>query len=167
MEISSVVAALIGSAIGALASILTTRINVKGNTDAQIKLENLKRENINKEFRRNSLIELQTYLHKTIRHHALLVAEDLENFNKTNLWQKNQLSKENSNILLENQNKVTFYIERIPNNKLRKQTSELIRTIGKTHKTKDYKECLKISSQATSLYEIILLEIGIEIRKTY
>lgn len=170
MEISSGVAALIGSAIGALASILTTRINVKGNTKAQLELELLKKDYELKEMQRNVLINLHDLINEVVEISIKIINENSislkknKEFVKFDFYNPKGLSKEFVSV------GARFYnlVHRIQNDDLRKKLIDFDKKLTKIVMAKNYEE-LNINFKKIKPVEIQSLneQIGEEIRKTY
>ena len=159
---------LIGTIVGASASIFTTYINAKNSSKIQENIHNYTRKEKFREFQRNNYLKLQDTIHKSIRLITLLHLEDLKNYRRTGEWQKTLLNSENDHNSLIAIRDLSIQTERVENEKLRKKLKDLRKKLTQVNNT----EC-KIESE-NIMFELadndinqIMEEIGTELRNYY
>ena len=74
---------LVGTLVGAAASIITTHINARNAIKIQNDLENYKRQEIFREFQRDNYLKLQETFLKALRLVSLLHLEEIKKYKKT------------------------------------------------------------------------------------
>lgn len=159
---------LIGTIVGASASILTTLINSRNHSKNIRNLEIYKRQEIFREFQRDNYLKIQETIYKTFRLATLLHLEDIENLKKTGMWQKSLLNSKNDNGLMIALKDLSIYLERIQNDDAREELRTLIEKISSTSKTSSKTESEAIMFDiATNHFDKTMANLGIELRKNY
>ena len=159
---------LIGTTVGASASIITTVLNARNSTKNQNNIEKYKRQENFREFQRTNCLKLQEIFPKVIRLTSLILLEDIKNYHKTGEWQKSEIDSENDNSFMIEHRNLAIYLERIHNENLReelkkfaKKTSSVLRTSNKTESDVIMLDLVKKD------YDRIMSNLGIELRKNY
>jgi predicted RNA polymerase sigma factor len=126
-QVDAAIWGLIGTVIGALASIATTWLSAKSSTEQQetrARTERLERANA---FQRETLLELQEAIHDALRlvHRAYI--EDCESQRKGTPWSKAMLGEELSEGIRLASRKVLILVERAADDSVRLQVKTLMR----------------------------------------
>ncbi|CAM1366433.1 conserved hypothetical protein [Tenacibaculum litoreum] len=159
---------IVGTIVGALASIYTTYLNGKNTASIQNKSETFKREELFREFQRDNYLKLQEIIPKIIRLINLLLLEDKENYQKTREWQKASVNSENDNNLMNQLRELSIYTERVDNTDLREELKKIKTKAGKVLMTSSWSESdLIMSDLIKNDYDRIMENLGIELRKNY
>ena len=159
---------LVGTVVGASASIITTIINARNSSKIQNDLEKYKRQETFREFQRDNYLKLQEIFHKALRLVSLLHVEEIKNFNETGKWQKTILNSENDRNLMIALRDLSFYEERIENDQLREELKSLRKKISSVSRTSSKSESDKIMLDLMKNdFDRIMTNLGIELRKNY
>src|SRR5690606_15398929 len=116
---------LIGTVVGASASIFTTYINAKNSSKIQKEIQNYTRNEKFRNFQRSNYLKLQDTIPRSIRLITLLHFEDLKNYKRTGEWQKTLLNSENDHNLMIAIRHLSIQTERVENETLRKKLKKL------------------------------------------
>lgn len=158
---------LVGAAVGATASILTTRINSKNAVRIQQDLEQNKRNERFREFQRDNLIKLQDEIANCINLMVKAHIEDLEYFKNNNDWQSTALSEELNKQLTQAIRQFSIIIERIDDDRLRGKLYDFRKSINKSLVSKNYDKSLSNINDISKSFNGLMQEIGEELRKNY
>jgi gas vesicle protein len=159
---------LIGTIVGASASIITTIINAKNLTKNQRNLENYKRKENFREFQRNNYLNVQEIFPRVMRLASLILLEDMKNYKKTGEWQKSSIDHENDNNLMMELRKLNIHIERIQNENLREELKRFIVKVSSVSMTSNLAKSNAIMAELASKdYDRIMVSLGKELRKNY
>ncbi|WP_426486119.1 hypothetical protein [Flavobacterium sp. 2] len=158
---------LVGTVVGASASISTTIINARTISKNQNKLEIYKRQEIFREFQRDNYLKIQESTYKAHRLVTLLHVEDMQNFKDSGQWQQGILNAENSNELLYTVQDLTMYLERIQNEKVREEIRKLTGKMLKVSHSSDWKEGNQLLAEINQDISIAMKILGTELRNNY
>ena len=159
---------LVGTVVGASASIITKIINARNSSKIQNDLEKYKREEIFREFQRDNYLKLQEIFHKALRLVSLLHLEEIKSFNETGKWQKTQLNSESDKNLMIALRDLSFYEERIENDPLREELKSLRKKISSVSRTSNKSESDNIMLDLMKNdFDRIMTNLGTELRKNY
>lgn len=118
---------LIGTIVGALASIATTRLSINSSNKLQQEKARAERQERANAFQRETLLELQEAVHDALRLAHRAYIEDCESLRNGVAWSKAMLSDElNENIRLASR-KVSILVERIADDGVRLQVKTLMK----------------------------------------
>jgi hypothetical protein len=113
---------LIGTVIGAFASIATTWLSTKSSAaqqEARVQGERLERANA---FQRETLLELQEAIHDALRLAHRAYIEDCDSFRKGTPWSKAMLGEELNESIRLAFRKVSILVERVADDSVRLQS---------------------------------------------
>jgi len=159
---------LVGTIVGASASIVTTIINARNSSKIQIDLEKYKRQGIFREFQRDNYLKLQETFHKTLRLVALLHLEEIKNYNESGKWQKTKLNSENDRNLMIAFRDLSLYEERIQNDQLREELKSLRKKMSNVFLTSSKSESDEIMFDLMKNdFDRIMTNLGTELRNNY
>lgn len=158
---------LIGTAVGASASIFTTIINARNVSRNQNRLEIYKRQEIFREFQRDNYLKIQESTYKALRLVTLLHVQDMQNLKDSGQWQQGILNAENSNELLYTVNDIVMYLERIQNEKVREEIRKLTGKMLKVSHTGGWKESNQILGEINLDISNAMKILGTELRNNY
>lgn len=116
---------LLGTFVGAAASILTTRIISRSAIRLQEETERKARKERYREFQRNNLLELQENLTYCMRLVVRVYLEDLDNYKKSNDWCSSLWSTELSEEIRNCFKELSIKTERVDQNELRTEIINL------------------------------------------
>lgn len=117
---------LIGTVVGALASIGTTWLSTRTSYKIQSEKQSDERAERAREFQRETLLALQEAIHDALRLNARAHIEDAESFRKTDDWTRCILSEEVNEGLRLARGKVAILIERVTDDSLRSDVKSLM-----------------------------------------
>ncbi|MFI2743380.1 hypothetical protein ACG2LH_11620 [Zhouia sp. PK063] len=159
---------LVGTVVGASASIITTHINARNSIKIQNDLENYKRQEIFREFQRDNYLKLQETFHKALRLVSLLHLEDIKKYKETGKWQQTILNSENDKNLMIALRDLSFYEERIESDQLRNEFKGLRKKISSVSRTSSQDESDAIMMDLMKNdFDRIMTDLGTELRKNY
>lgn len=158
---------LIGTVVGASASIFTTIINARTVSKNQNKLEIYKRQEIFREFQRDNYLKIQESTYKANRLVTLLHVQDMQNLKDSGQWQQGILNAENSNELLHTVEDLTMYLERIQNEKVREEIRNLTGKMFKVSDTFDLKQSNELLAEINLDISKAMKILGTELRNNY
>jgi len=159
---------LIGTIVGASASIITTIIIARNSTKNQNNLEKYKRQENFREFQRDNYLKLQETFPKVLRLAGLLHLEDIKNYDENGEWQKSLLNSENDNNLMIELRDLSIYLERIQNENLREELKKFRNKISSVSRTSNKSESNDIMADLVKNdYDRIMTNLGTELRNNY
>lgn len=148
---------LIGTLVGALASIGTTWLSSRSSDHLQSGRLNEERKERAKAFQRETLLALQEAVHDALRLNARAHMQDFETFRQTGKWSGRPLTEEvNEGCRLANR-RVSILVERVSDDQLRAMTKALVRLttdglFARSEREADLNQ-QAISVAATELFE--------------
>jgi hypothetical protein len=158
---------ILGTIVGASASIFATYLNGKNTINIQKSTEKFKREELFREFQRDNLLKLQDEFSKGMRFIGKIHSESLNYFNKNNSGKGFKIS-DNVDIGItasfQNLMKLT---ERVNNDKLREQIIEIRKSMARFSISEIESENHMHFKNLIDKYGLLMTEIGIELRKNY
>lgn len=158
---------LIGTLVGALASIGTSWITSKSSNQIQREKLTYERAERAKDFQRETLLQLQEAIHENLRFTARANFEDYKNSRHTGTWGRTHLSDDVNDGLLNSRRRVSILVERVADDSLRKDIKSLmeIAAEGAFSKSEDEAEHnqMALSKQMTHT----LPRIGAVLRSNY
>ena len=162
------IGALVGTLIGASASIATTAITARNSRLLQQGASSLDRSERAREFQRNNLLELQDSLFSSMRLTGRAHLEDEEFFRKNdNEGGRSMLSEELSQELMMSNRKLAILTERIADQSLR-ESVQILRT-GMTNvllaRTED--TSFGAFQSTTEIFEKVMKDLGVVLRSSY
>jgi len=158
---------LLGSIIGASASILTSIINTRNESKLQSKRERYQREERLKEFQRRNLLRLQDLLPHCmfLMNRAHIV--DVNNAKNQKKWREVLLSADLDGKIRISFRKLTIIIDRVSNEKLRKDLMVTHKYMGDYLFAKSEIEAECLLKKYTNNFSRLMAKVGIELRSTY
>lgn len=161
------IGALIGTVVGASASIITTVINARNVSRNQNKLEIYKRQEIFREFQRDNYLKIQENIHKAFRLVSLLHIQDMQNLKNTGKWQEGPLDSANDLELMYTFRDLVMQLERIQNEKVREEIRELLGKMSKVSITSDLEESKRLLKEINLDFTNAMKILGTELRNNY
>ncbi|RBO12862.1 hypothetical protein DSL61_18720 [Vibrio cholerae] len=156
---------MIGTIIGALASITTTVIASWNMNNLSNKAKEYEREEIAKEFQRQTILELQVELLEYFRSCAQIYKNDEIDFEKTGKWGNSMLDLVNKNRELSA--KTSILIQRVADHELRAKLNLFKDSCDKCLRAKDQTEAEKNLMVSSAIYQELIELIGKVLRATY
>lgn len=156
-----------GTIVGATASIYATYLNGKNIANNQKSTENFQREELFREFQRDNLLKLQDEFSVGMRLIGRTYVESLKNYKKNNDWNSFELSEE-VNIGLGNTFGILLKLtERVSNDQLRKKIIEMRKDMSSFIVDVSVVENNGFLRKLSDKFELLMIEIGIELRNNY
>jgi hypothetical protein len=158
---------LVGTLIGASASILTTvltnftSLNIWKNTKRQ------EREERARAFQRETLLELQVQMRDYVRSNYLVVQYDMKVYNETGEWLGKNIPADLDNKLLDLNSTTSLLIQRVSNDDLRLKLEELKKTVTKLMLSETQIIHERFNSKISVPYESLQRDIGKILRDLY
>jgi hypothetical protein len=166
-QMESAVWGLIGTIVGALASIVTTWISSRNDFILQKQASSLERMEKQRAFQRDTLLELQDALHDIARMSARLYFEDLASFKVSNDWGKSYLSNEvNEGLVLANR-RMSILIARVADNQLRSELKEIMKIITQASFAKSHAEAESANHLIITAFDNVMERLGNVLRSLY
>ncbi|TAI48885.1 hypothetical protein [Flagellimonas allohymeniacidonis] len=158
---------LIGTIVGASASIVTTRINSKNAIRIQEGIERNAREERFRKFQRDNFLELQEKLSDGMRLIAKAFVVDLEHYKNTNDWASSTLSSELNNEISDCFREVSIRTERIDDDKLREEVRQFRIKMTQCLIAKSYESGKERMADLTKRFDEKMPKLGAALRKNY
>jgi hypothetical protein len=158
---------LVGTLIGASASILTTvltnftSLNIWKNTKRQ------EREERARAFQRETLLELQVQMRDYVRSNYLAFQYDMKVYNETGEWLGKNIPADLDNKLLDLNSTTSLLIQRVSNDDLRLKLEELKETVTKLMLSETQIIHERFNSKISVPYENLQKDIGKILRDLY
>lgn len=163
----SAVWGLIGTVVGALASIGTTWMSARSASNLQKQSSSLERMERERAFQRETLVELQDALHDALRMTARVYLEDSASFKQSGNWGKSLLSEEvNEGIRLASR-RVSILIERIANDRLRSELKDAMKASGQMSLARSQAEAEAIFIRMNATANDVMERLGNVLRSLY
>jgi len=158
---------LVGTIVGALASIGTTWIAAQSASKLQKHSSSHERAERERAFQRETLLELQDALHDGLRMMARAHLENGVSFKQSGEWGKSLLSEEvNEGIRLANR-KVSILIERVANDPLRSELKDIMKASGQVSLAKSQAEAEANFNRAIFAANDVMERLGNVLRSLY
>ncbi len=145
---------ILGTIVGASASIFATYLNGKNSINIQKSTEKFKREELFREFQRDNLLDLQGKLSHSMRLVTKAHLEDLEDYENTREWNLSSLSADLDKEIGDSFRQISIKAERIDNNELRNEIKQL---------RKKMTECLTANSFGARQGKLLSLMKGFDL----
>ena len=158
---------LIGTLIGALASIGTTWITVRNAATQQIASVEYARAEQNRAFQRETLLELQTAVIDLMRLVSRAHLEDRQAFRAGTPWGRNMLSEALDADMGTLFRKVALFTARVADEQLRADVKFAIESAATVSVAHDESSAISQFAQAMHLGTNLMEQIGDRLRKQY
>ena len=158
---------LIGAIVGASASILTTKINSKNAIKIQEEIEKNTRKERFRNFQRDNILELQETLSHTFRLIAKAHLQDLNNYKNGTNWNSSSLSSELDNEIANNFRELSIKTERIDDDGLRNEISNLRRKMTECLTAESYEAGQGKLISLIETFDNTMPKLGKELRSNY
>lgn len=158
---------LIGTIVGALASIGTTWLSGRHSLALQEQATSLDRVEKARAFQRQNLLELQDALHDALRMVGRVHFEDLASLSKGGEWGRSMLSEEVNEGFRIAQRKVLILIERVADDDLRSHLKKTMQSTGNVILAKNLPESETALNAVSSMAQEALEHIGRILRALY
>lgn len=158
---------LLGTAVGALASIATTLLTTRSASERELAKLREDRSERARAFQRQTLLDLQDALHDAFRLVARAHLEDEKAAHEGKPWGKNKLSDEVNEGLLVSQRRVAILVERVADDDLRSKLKSLAQTTGHVTLARSRDESEFGMSKGTGELTNVLEAIGTVLRQHY
>lgn len=163
----SVVWVLIGTIIGALASIATTWLSGRSASRLQQQSSAIEREERARAFQRETLIELQDALNDAVRLLTRAYLEDSASFKQSANWGQSLLSEEvNEKMRLANR-RVSILVERVADGTLRSKIKDIMRASTQVVSARSQKDAETNFQGVTSAVDDVMENLGTVLRSFY
>ena len=158
---------LVGTIVGALASIGTTWISSKNASNLHKHTSEQERKERERSFQRNTLLDLQDALSDVFRMMSRGHMEDFKDFKLNDTWGVNKRSEEvNEGELLANR-KASILIERVSNDNLRVELKNIIFLTTKVSLSNNDNEANKRYIEANIAAQKVMENLGVILRGLY
>ena len=158
---------LIGTLVGALASIATTWIASRSAHRIQSEKQAEERAERAKEFQRETLLALQEAIHDALRLNTQAYFEDVAVFKKSGVWGRGLLSDEVRDGLRLSCRRVAILIERVADASLRTDVKSLMGVAVKCGFAQDEQEAERYQFELSERMTPLLERIGGVLRSHY
>lgn len=158
---------ILGTIVGASASIFATYLNGRNNINIQKSTEKFKREELFREFQRDNLLKLQDELTIGMRLIGKTHIESYEYFKKNNGWKGFRFSSDvdaGFNKAMQNLMKLT---ERVNNDELREKIIEIRKDMSSFSVSESEPKNNTYIIELANKFALLMSEIGIELRNNY
>ena len=158
---------LVGTIVGASASIFATYLNSRANVNIQKNTEKFKRAELFREFQRDNLLKLQDEFSVGMRLFGKAYLETTDYFKKYGSLQDFRLSNEvdvSLNSMSQNLVKLT---ERVDNQIVREKIIDIRKEMSSVVVSAFEFENHDYLKNLSNKYEVLMTEIGIELRNNY
>ena len=158
---------LIGTLVGALASIATTWISSRHSLHIQEQAKSLERIEQGRAFQRQNFLELQDVMHDAMRMVTRAHLEDESWFKKNGEWGRTFLSEEVNEGLRLTGRKVSLLIERVADDALRSDLKAAAEASTKVLLATSQREAEAAYGNASALVQYAMEHIGRVLRSVY
>ena len=159
---------LVGTIVGASASIATTFITTSNSRKLKQDAASLERSERARDFQRNNLLELQEALSIGMRLIGRAHLEDINSLRKSENEGRNSLLSEELNLdLMISSRKLAILTERIADQSLRDSIKKLRTEMTNVLMAKTEGESLETLQWASSTFEQTMEKLGIILRSSY
>ena len=158
---------LIGTIVGASASIITTKINNKNAVRIQEGIERNTREERFRKFQRDNFLELQEKLSDGMRLITKAFVVDLEHYKNTNDWASSALGSHLDNEIADCFREVSIRTERIDDDKLRDEVRQFRKKMTQCLIAKSYESANERMADLTKRFDEKMPKLGAALRSNY
>jgi len=159
---------LIGTLVGASASILTTYLNNQNSVKLIREQDRLNRDSSFREFQKENYLKIQEAFHNTVRLTSLINIEDVKLFKETGRWQESISQDHSHESLRSSLRDLAFYEQRIQNDGLREDLNRIRGKLSRVYNSLSMSESNEIMMDLlTNDYEKFISDIGNELRSNY
>jgi len=158
---------ILGTIVGASASIIATYLNGKNSLNIQKGTEKFKRDEIAREFQRDNLLKLQDEFVAGMRLIGRAHIESFSYYKKHNDWQGFILSDEVDTALNNMHQNFMKLTERVSNDKLRESIIDIRKDLASMRTYETEVENEQYIKKLADKYELLMTEIGVELRNNY
>ena len=158
---------ILGTIVGASASIIATYLNGKNSLNIQKGTEKFKRDEVAREFQRDNLLKLQDEIVAGVRTVGRAHIESVNYYKKHNEWKGFRVSDEVTSALESMYQSLSKLTERVSNDKLRESIIDLKKSMGNLEAHETDAENDQYVKNLRDKYELIMTEIGTELRNNY
>jgi hypothetical protein len=158
---------LIGTVVGALASIGATWLSGHHSMALQQQAKSLDRIECGRAFQRKNLVDLQDALHDAMRMVSRAHFEDLVSFAKGGEWGGSMLSAEVDEGVRLTQRKAAILIERVADDELRSDLKRSMKALTQALLAKSHTEAVAAMEAAGAMAQDTLEHIGRVLRALY
>lgn len=158
---------ILGTIVGASASIFATYLNGKNSVNIQKSTEKFKREELFREFQRDNLLKLQDEFSAGMRFIGKIHFESLNYFKKNNEWKGFRLSDNVDTGISTSFQNLMKLTERVNDDKLRAKIIDIRKDMARFSVSETESENLIYIKKLSDKFEILMTEIGIELRNNY
>ena len=161
------VGTLLGTIVGASASIFATYLNGKNSINIQKSTEKFKREEIFREFQRDNLLDLQEKLTHSMRLVSKAHLEDLKDYNNTREWNLSSLSTDLDKEMGNSFRQISIKTERIDNNELRNEIKQLRKKMTECLIANTYESRQGKLLSLMNAFDLLMPKLGEILREYY
>lgn len=159
---------LVGTVVGASASILTTLISGTNSARLQEQADTLERLERARGFQRNNLLELQDSLLQEMRLTGRAHLEGVKSYRESGSEvRSNLLSEELNQELMISAGKVAILTERIADDTLRDNLKELRQKMTNVFMAKSETESIEMLQIASTSFIQVMVQLGAVLRSNY
>lgn len=158
---------LIGTLVGAFASISTSWLATRTSSRLQQEKLNDERRERARTFQRQTLLDLQEAIHDALRLVNRGYIEDYQANRSTKAWGKNMLSEEVNEGIRLAQRRVAMLVERVADDELRMQIKTLSGRTGQVILSKSEQEARLYLEQSALEAERVFERLGVALRLHY
>lgn len=156
-----------GTIIGAASSILTTLLSNQNAFNLQAQTHRNERLNLFRQFQRENLLRLQDLLADLVRLNRLAYFEDLKAYQETQNWGGNHINQDLDQSIMLKSRELAMIIERISNVELRKELTDLAKSMGSYFIANSHEIANFILEDTEKKFMQLMTMIGVELRNTY
>jgi len=159
---------LIGAAVGATASVVTTVINTKNTHALQRKVDAAKKDGQHNDFQCENLMKVQDELSSNMRLIFEAHLSDVKYYKENPASSKKPLLQESLDIKIRESNQqLSILTERVSDDTLRRQIQEVRDQLTNVIMASSESESLHAINHATSNISLLMSNIGVHIRNSY
>ena len=158
---------LIGTLIGALASIGTTWITARNASTQQIAIAERARDEQNRTFQRETLLELQTAVSDILRLVSRAHFQDLVAFRSGTTWGRNMLDDALDAEMGTTFRKISLLTARVVDDQLRQEIQQAVASAAHVSAAVDEQSAMGQLSIAMDAGSALMGRIGVNLRQQY
>ncbi|WP_229007339.1 hypothetical protein [Methylophilus sp. Leaf408] len=158
---------LIGTVVGAIASIATTWIASRNNLHIQLITNKQELTERASAFQRQTLVDLQDAIHDTLRLTTQGYIQDRDAHFRGNAWGDNMLEEPLNEEIRLAERRVAILRERVSDDQLRKEIKALMKVAQKTLLSTSAAEAKSLMEECYVVGNNLLESIGTVLRKHY
>lgn len=158
---------LMGTVVGALASIATTYIQSRHADSLRSAASKEEREERHRAFQRETLIELQDVIHDLCRMVIRGHLEDVASYRKTGEWGRQALSEEVNEGQRVLRRRAMLLTSRVSNDELRRSINASFETLVRLSMARSFDEAKHMHRVTDTEVPAVLEQLGNELRRQY